>query len=66
MYFSWFRSRKPDYIMKPTINMSEKEVPLKKSTLLALIADKLKDRTLFPEKVEASKKILEGDKAIPA
>lgn len=52
--------------MKSTKNMSEKEVPVKKSTLLALIADKLKDRTLFPEKVEASKKILEGDKAIPA
>lgn len=48
--------------MKPIEKKSEKLVKVKEATLLALVADKLKDRNLFPEKVEAAQKILKENK----
>lgn len=41
-----------------TKETKERLVRVSESTLLSLVADKLKDKVLFPEKVESAKKYL--------
>lgn len=48
--------------MKAKKRNNDKLVEVSKSTLLALVADRLKDRVLFPEKVESSRKFIESIK----
>jgi len=45
--------------MKAKENKKKKMVPVPKSVLLSLVAARLKDRTLFPEKIEEVKKYLQ-------
>ncbi|MEN9684669.1 MAG: hypothetical protein RLZZ28_455 [Bacteroidota bacterium] len=52
--------------MKTNETKSADLVKVKKSTLLSLVADKLKGRTLFPEKVEAARKYLKGNQGLSA
>lgn len=46
-----------------TIESNETLVKVPVSALLSLVADKLKDKVLFPEKVESAKKYLRNVKA---
>jgi hypothetical protein len=44
--------------MKANKNKDQKMVQVPEAALLSLVADKLKDRVLFPEKIEAAKEYL--------
>ncbi len=46
--------------MKNRENKSHKLVKIEESELLTLVASKLKNRTLFPKKIENAKKYLQG------
>lgn len=46
--------------MKTKVNGTEKLVKVPQKGLLSLVADKLKDRVLFPEKVERVKQYLKN------
>lgn len=48
--------------MKTGKTHKDKVVKVKESVLLGLVADKLKDRVLFPEKIEETKKYLKSAK----
>jgi hypothetical protein len=48
--------------MKAKLDKSKKLVKVPETALLSLVADKLKDRVLFPEKVEELKKQLKRAK----
>jgi hypothetical protein len=44
---------------------SDKLVKISESALLSLVADRLKDRVLFPEKVEEARKYIRSIKVSP-
>jgi hypothetical protein len=46
--------------MKTKENMTEKLVKVPQKGLLSLVADKLKDRVLFPQKIEDAKAYLKN------
>lgn len=48
--------------MRTKKRSTDKLVKISESTLLSLVADRLKDRVLFPEKVESSRKFIESIK----
>ena len=50
------------YVMKVNKTHKDKVVMVNESVLLGLVADNLKDRVLFPEKIEETKKFLKSAK----
>ncbi|WP_162946287.1 hypothetical protein [Chitinophaga barathri] len=50
--------------MKTKENNSKNLVSIPENSLLALVAFKLKDRVLFPEKIEEAKKYLKNMKVV--
>ncbi len=52
--------------MKAKKNTDQIMVKVPEGALLSLVADKLKDRVLFPEKIEAIKKYLQHAKVKPS
>lgn len=50
--------------MKTKENKSKELVKIAESGLLSLVSSKLKDRVLFPEKVEKTKEYLKGAKFV--
>jgi len=50
--------------MKAKENKKKKMVPVPKSVLLSLVAARLKDRTLFPEKNRRSQKVFAASRSL--